>query len=47
MPKTVKGRKIEKAMRKTYGAKKGEQVFYASINSGRVKGAERKRSKGQ
>lgn len=28
-------------MKKTYGAKKGKQVFYASINAGKVKGAEK------
>ena len=41
MPLTAKGRKIKRAMRKTYGAKKGEQVFYASQNAGRVAGTER------
>lgn len=45
MPKTTKGRKIMKAMKKEYGAKKGERVFYASANSGRIKGVDRKRSK--
>lgn len=28
-------------MQSEYGAKKGESVFYASINKGKVKGAER------
>jgi hypothetical protein len=41
MPLTKKGRTILTAMRKEYGAKKGKQVFYASINKGTVKGAER------
>jgi hypothetical protein len=45
MPLTKKGKKISKAMEKTYGKKKGKQVFYASINKGKVKGAERKRKK--
>lgn len=40
MPLTPKGRKIKAAMQKEYGDKKGEGVFYASINSGKVKGAE-------
>ena len=41
MPLTKKGSKIKKAMTKEYGAKKGKQVFYASINKGKVKGAEK------
>jgi|TARA_R100000234_G_scaffold119761_2_gene103632 hypothetical protein len=45
MPLTEKGKKIRKKMRKTYGKTKGERVFYASINKGKVKGAERKRNK--
>ena len=40
MPLTKKGKKILGKMKKTYGAKKGKQVFYASINKGKVKGAE-------
>jgi len=40
MPLTKKGAKIQSAMKKEYGAKKGESVFYASINAGKVKGAE-------
>jgi hypothetical protein len=28
-------------MHAQYGAKKGESVFYASINAGRIKGAEK------
>ena len=39
MPLTKKGKKIKKSMSKTYGAKKGEKVFYASINKGKIKGA--------
>lgn len=38
MPKTKKGRKIMRAMKKTYGKKKGKQVFYASKNKGTIKG---------
>jgi hypothetical protein len=30
-------------MRKSYGPAKGERVFYASINKGTVKGAEKKK----
>ena len=43
MPKTAKGRKIMASMKKEYGAKKGEQVFYASENSGTIKGVAKKR----
>lgn len=45
MPLTKKGRKIKRAMKKQYGAKKGERVFYASENTGRIKGVARKRSR--
>jgi len=41
MPLTKKGAKIKAAMAKEYGAKKGEKVFYASINKSIVKGAEK------
>lgn len=45
-PLTSKGTKILKAMLKHYGsAKKAKQVFYASINEGKIKGAEGKASK--
>jgi len=40
MPLTKKGKKIQKAMSKTYGKKKGKQVFYASKNAGKIKGVE-------
>ena len=45
MPLTAKGKKILAAMRKKYGKKKGTSVFYASINSGKIKGAEPKKRK--
>ena len=45
MPLTKKGVKILSKMRKTYGAKKGEDVFYASINKGKIKGVEGKKKK--
>jgi len=32
-------------MVKEYGAKKGEQVFYASKNAKKIKGVEKKRKK--
>lgn len=39
MPLTKKGSKVKRAMTEEYGEKKGEQVFYASINAGKIKGA--------
>ena len=41
MPLNKKGEKIKKAMKKEYGAKKGERVFYASENKGTIKGVKR------
>ncbi len=43
MPLTAKGRKIKRAMQAQYGAKKGESVFYASRNSGKITGVDRSR----
>lgn len=40
-PLTKKGKKIIKEMKKEYG-KKGEQVFYASVNKGTIKGVHKK-----
>lgn len=40
MPKTKKGKKVFAALKKEYGAKKGESVYYALVNSGKLKGAE-------
>ncbi len=45
MPLTKKGSKIKKSMEKQYGKKKGEQVFYSSINKKTIKGAEKKSRK--
>jgi len=45
MPLTAKGRKVLAAMKRQYGPKKGEQVFYASINAGKLKGVHGKRRK--
>jgi hypothetical protein len=42
MPLTKKGQKILSNMKDEYGDKKGKAVFYASINKGRIKGAEPK-----
>lgn len=40
MPLTMKGKKVLASMTKQYGPEKGKRVFYASINSGKIKGAE-------
>ena len=45
MPLTKKGAKIKKAMKKEYGSKKGDQVFYASRNKGKITGVDKKRKK--
>ena len=42
MPLTSKGKKIKSAMTKQYGEKKGERVFYASTQSGKISGVEKK-----
>lgn len=38
MPLTPKGKKVLANMKKTYGPKKGKEVFYASIKKGKLKG---------
>ena len=43
MPLTKKGQKIKAKMEKTYGKKKGKEVFYASQNKGTIKGTHKKR----
>jgi len=45
MPLTEKGKKIMKSMKKEYGKKKGEQVFYASKNKGTINKVEKKSRK--
>lgn len=42
MPLTAKGKTVLTAMQGQYGKKQGESVFYASINKGTVKGAEKR-----
>ena len=46
MPQTAKGKKIMKSMKKTYG-KDAKSVYYASIVSGKIKGAEGKGGTGK
>jgi len=43
MPLTAKGEKIMSSMKKTYGVKKGKQIFYASQNKGTIKGTHKSR----
>jgi hypothetical protein len=45
MPLNKKGKEIMKSMKKQYGPKKGETVFYASKNKGTIKGVEKKSRK--
>jgi len=45
MPLTDKGKKIKAAMEKEYGKKRGERVFYASENKGKIKGVAKKLTK--
>lgn len=45
MPLSAKGKKIMKAMKKEYGAKKGKTVFYASANKGTIKGVKKSSKK--
>jgi len=44
MPLTPKGKKIMKSMKKTYKTtKKTEEVFYSSVNKGKIKGVHKKK----
>ena len=45
MPLNEKGKKIMKSMRKQYGKKRGEPVFYASKNKGTIKGVEKRKTR--
>ena len=44
MPLNKKGKKIKKAMVKQYGKKKGQSVFYAMKNSGKLKSVKKKKN---
>jgi len=44
MPLNAKGRHIKRAMRKFYGKKRGDSVFYASERARTIKGVVRKKS---
>ena len=39
-----KGKKVMKSMKKTYGAKKGKSVFYATVNKMKSKAKRKKKS---
>jgi hypothetical protein len=41
MPLNKKGKKIMEKMKEEYGKKKGESVFYAMENSGKLKGVKK------
>lgn len=45
MPLTKKGIEIRQKFHETYGPKKGEELFYASINAGKITGAEHAKRK--
>lgn len=45
MPLTKKGKKIMRSMKKTYGAKKGESVFYATAQKKKIKGVHKGKKK--
>jgi len=45
MPLTKKGSKIKRNMEDEYGKEKGERVFFASINKGKIKGAHKGKKK--
>ena len=47
MPLTDKGKKIMQTMKRTYGGKKGEEVFYATANAGKITGVEEKAKGGR
>jgi len=46
MPVTKKGAKIKRTMKKSYGSKKGEGVFYASQKAGTIKGTHKRKKHG-
>lgn len=45
MPLTKKGEKIRRAMRKQYGKEKGDRIFHASANAGKIKGVHKGKKK--
>ena len=47
MPLTPKGAKVKKSMERTYGKKKGDEVFYKSVADPKIKGAKKASKKGK
>lgn len=45
MPLTSKGSKIMHNMKREYGSDKGERIFYASRNKGRIRGVDKRKSR--
>ena len=45
MPLNKKGKKIKSSMTKRYGKKKGEAIFYAMENSGKLKDVKKKNTR--
>ena len=45
MPLTAKGKKLKKKFKEQYGKKKGQSVFYAMENSGKLKDVKKKNSR--
>ena len=45
VPLTKKGKKMMSSMKKQYGTKKGESVFYATVRKKKLKGMESKKKK--
>ena len=45
MPLNKKGKKIKKSMEKQDGKKKGQAIFYAMENSGKLKSVKKKTSR--
>ena len=45
MPLTKKGKKIMAVMEAEYGKERGQRVFYASANKGKIKGVDFKRKR--
>jgi hypothetical protein len=38
VPLSFKGRKVKRKMEEEYGKKKGERIFYATENAGKIRG---------
>lgn len=45
MPLTTKGRKVMRELKDQYGDTRGEAVFYAMVNSGKLTNVEEKKRK--